>query len=272
MSTATVPAVDVLERDESAWRGSARRVLGLARANALLLRRNRTTLFYAVVMPLAPLALMLAGPDSITSRAASAELAIMLAMLFPVFYVLLSMVVTRRDDLLLQRLRTGEVSDREVLVSLALPGAVIAAVVCAVAVGLAGLLGAPLPLNPLLLALAVALMIVLFSALALATAAFTRTAESAQLTSAPVLLITTAGSFAASLGETGRALLGSTPGGALVEIVRASWFGLEVPGTEATLSFSQTFAAAGPPLVVVACWTLAAVWLARRQMRWAPRA
>lgn len=270
MSATTAPA-DVLERDESAWRGSARRVLGLARANALLLRRNRTTLFYAVVVPLAPLALMFAGPDSLTSRAASTELVIMLAMLFPVYYALLSMVVTRRDELLLQRLRTGEVSDRELLLSLALPGAVIAAVVCAAAVGLATLLGAPLPLNPLLLALSVALMIVLFSALAFATAAFTRSAESAQLTSAPVLLVTTAGSFAASLGETGRAILGSTPGGALVEVVRAAWFGLEVPGTEATLSFGETFAAAAPPLVVIACWTVAALWLARSRMRWAPR-
>ena len=46
-----------------------------------------------------------------------------MALLFPGYYNLLSMFVTRRDELVLKRLRTGEVRDLELVTSMALPGA-----------------------------------------------------------------------------------------------------------------------------------------------------
>ena len=44
--------------------------------------------------------------------------------LFPVYYNVLSQFVSRRDELVLKRMRTGETRDAELLVSIALPGAI----------------------------------------------------------------------------------------------------------------------------------------------------
>ena len=48
--------------------------------------------------------------------------------LFPVYYNVLSQFVSRRDELVLKRMRTGEARDAELLASIALPGAVSALV------------------------------------------------------------------------------------------------------------------------------------------------
>ena len=114
----------------AALRLSPRRTLGLARANAVLVTRNRMTLFYAVVLPLLPLGLLLVGDTGdggpAGAGAAAIVTALMMAAIFPVYYNLLSQLVTRRDELVLKRLRTGESTDAEIVVSLALPGVVVA--------------------------------------------------------------------------------------------------------------------------------------------------
>ena len=74
----------------------------------------------------------------------------MMTAVFPVYYNLLSQLVTRRDELVLKRLRTGESTDAEIVVSLALPGVVVALVTAALAVPVALALGQPAPRNPLL--------------------------------------------------------------------------------------------------------------------------
>ncbi|MBZ5733084.1 ABC transporter permease [Nocardioides sp. TRM66260-LWL] len=256
----------------AAVRPAARRVLALARAQALLLLRNRTTLVYAVGLPVAPLALLAAGPSTAVSQAGAIELGVLVAMLFPVFYALLSSVVARRDESVLQRLRTGELADREIVLGLALPGAVLGLVACAAVVAVALLAGVSAPRDPLLLVLAVLGLVVVFSALALATAAFSRDVESVQLSSAPVLLLGMAGSFLPLLDGPARALVESTPGGALVTVVRASWFGISATDASATLPGAAATSAALGGLAVIAVWTVLAVWTARRRMTWSPRA
>lgn len=102
------------------------RVLGLARANTLLLVRNRMTLLYALVFPLLPLLMVLLGSgDAADGGPVAITSALTIAFLFPIFYNVLSMVVTRRDELVLKRLRTGEALDIEIIAALALPGVVI---------------------------------------------------------------------------------------------------------------------------------------------------
>ncbi|MBC9732450.1 ABC transporter permease [Nocardioides marmotae] len=253
---------------------SPTRVLGLARANTTLVLRNRLTLIYAVVLPLAPLLLLLVGDSGSEASGAGAAAiitALMMAALFPVFYNLLSQLVTRRDELVLKRLRTGESTDAEIIVSLALPGFVIALATAVVAVPVAMLLGQDAPLNPLLYAASVVLTLLLFAAFALWTAAWTRNAEAAQITSMPVIVLAVLGQVAIGFPEEVRRWTDLTPGAAMTDLVRVTWFGMETGSTERTLDFAGTWAPAGQPLLVLVAWTALAVYLARRSMRWEPR-
>jgi ABC-2 type transport system permease protein len=254
---------------------SRRRTVGLARANAVLVMRNRMTLLYAVVVPLLPLGLLLFGGTeeggSNGAGAAAIVTTLMMAAIFPVYYNLLSQLVTRRDELVLKRLRAGESTDGEIVVSLALPGLVVALATSVIAVPIAVAFGQPAPRNPLLYAVTVLATLVLFAALACWTAAWTRNAEAAQITSMPVIVLAVVGQLAIGFPDEVRRWTDLTPGAAMTDLVRIAWFGMERGSVESSLSFAETWAAAGPPLLVLAAWTVLAVTLARRSMRWEPR-
>ena len=163
-----------------------RRTTGLARANALLMLRNNLTMAYALILPLLPMALLLTGErGDVEIGMTAVGSALMLALLFSVYYNLLSSMVTRRDELVLKRLRTGETRDSELLLSMALPGVTVTLVLSVVLIGLGAALGLPLPLNPLLFAATILVASAAFASLAIWTAAWTRNAEAAQMTSVP---------------------------------------------------------------------------------------
>jgi ABC-2 type transport system permease protein len=195
--------------------------------------------------------------------------------LFPVYYNVLSQFVNRRDELVLKRMRTGETRDAELLASIALPGAISALVLSAVAVPIAAAIDQPLPVNPLLYAALALLAVTMFTAFAYWTAAWTRNAEAAQLTSLPIILLTSVGPLTNTIPDMPdglREVLSRTPGAAMSDLVRSGWFGLDGPGaTEATLTFAETWSQAAEPLLVMAAWTFLAVSLARRSLRWEPR-
>lgn len=248
---------------------SARRTWGLARANGVLMTRNRLTLFYGLLMPLLPVAFMIpAERGDVTIGATSVVSVLMLAWLFSVFYNLLSMVVTRRDELVLKRLRTGETRDLELLASLALPGIGIVVAVTAVLVGIGAGFGLPMPVNVPLYAATVLVGCALFVAFAIWTAAWTNNAEAAQMTSMPVLALAIGGTLQATFSGPTQAIVEWTPGAALDTLVRVSWFGL---GRDGDVGFAGSWGASAQPLLVVAIWIALAVWLARRSMRWEPR-
>ena len=248
---------------------SLTRTTGLARYNALLLSRNRMAMLYGVVLPLAPLALLLSTPSG--SGAAAIATTLTMAALFPVYYNVLSQFVNRRDELVLKRLRTGEIRDAELLASIALPGAVLAVGVMLVAVPVAVALGEPVPLNPVVYAATVLLTVVLFASFAFWTAAWTRTAETAQLTSAPVIALAVFGQMTVAFPESVQRWTDLTPGAAMTNLVRGGWFGFGEPGTKRTLDFADTWTAAGKPLLVLVAWAALAAWLAARSLHWEPR-
>jgi ABC-2 type transport system permease protein len=257
-------------------RPSLRRTASLTRWNAVLLMRNRLAFFYAVVMPLLPLLLLALGERGSEARGATAIVTMFLiTALFPVYYNVLAQFVNRRDELVLKRMRTGETSDAELILSIALPGAISALALAAVAVPIAGALDQPLPANPVLYAVLAVLAVVMFTAFAHWTAAWTRNAETAQLTSLPLIILASIGPLTASIPEMSdrlRDILSLTPGAAMSDLVRIGWFGFDGPGArEATLTFAETWGQAGEPLLVMGVWTFAAVMLARRAMRWEPR-
>ena len=249
---------------------ATRRTTGLARANAVLMVRNRLTLLLAVVMPLAPMALLLATErGDVDGAMAFASLSLTMAMLFPVYYNLLSIVVTRRDELVLKRLRTGETRDGEQLLAMALPGVAVTLVISVLMIGVGVALGLPWPVNPVLFAVTVLLGSAAFASLAVWTAAWTRNAEAAQLTSLPVILFTMVGQLKPVFPERWHPYVDLTPGAALDELVRTTWFGR---GPDGAVGFASSWAASATPLVALLVLTVLAGWQARSSMRWEPRA
>ena len=255
---------------------SVRRTISLTRWNAVLLSRNRLAFAYALVVPLLPLGLLFTGQRGSPLVGAGAIVTLLMAIaFFPVYYNVLSQFVSRRDELVLKRMRTGETRDAELLVSIALPGAITALILSALAIPIAAAVGQPLPVNPLLYGALAGAVVIMFTAFAYWTAAWTRNAEAAQLTSMPIIVAAALGPLTSSipdLSEWLRDVLSLTPGTAISDLIRIGWFGLDGAGAkEATLTFSETWAQAAEPLIVIVAWTCLAVTLARRSMRWEPR-
>lgn len=238
-----------------------RRVGGLARANLRLMTRNMVTLLYAFVLPLAPMALLLGGGGPSAQRTAVATV-LLLALLFPVYYNTLSQIVTRRDELVLKRLRSGEATDAEILTAVALPGTVIALLVSALVVPIGAAAGMDLPGNPLLYLVGVLACSVMFATFAIWTAAWTRNAEAAQLTSAPVLVLAMIGTMSGVFPDRVARWIELTPGGVVTELVELTW---------SADGLLDGWADAARALVALVCWIALAAALARRSMRWEPR-
>jgi ABC-type Na+ transport system ATPase subunit NatA len=268
----TWPAGGHEQRD----RFSVRRTASLTRWNAILLSRNRLAFFYASLLPLLPLLLLLTGErGSVTAGAGAINTMFLTISLFTVYYNVLAQFVSRRDELVLKRMRTGQTRDAELLTSIALPGVAAGLVLSALAIPLAAAFGQPLPVNPLLYATMAVLAAGMFTAFAYCTAAWTRNAEAAQLTSMPIILLASFGSLTRSipgLPDLLRDLISLTPGTALTDLIRIGWFGLDGPdATTSTLTFAETWGPAAAPLLAILAWTYLAVALTRRSLQWEPR-
>lgn len=101
--------------------------------------------------------------------------------------------VGRRQDLVLKRLRTGQVGDVGILAAVAAPSIVVT--VIQVVVGTAVLLAIGVDLStsdPLLPLVGLLLGTVAFVVLAAASTTFTKTAETAQIATMPTIMISTA--------------------------------------------------------------------------------
>ncbi|GAA0661479.1 ABC transporter permease [Kitasatospora atroaurantiaca] len=257
------------------------RVLALGRAEAILLLRNRTALFTALAVPL----LMVGGLRSILEQqaeqtpgldldAALVNGVLGIVLLFVVYYNLTAAYVARRGELVLKRLRTGEAGDLEILAGTAVPSVALA-LLQFVVLGVAGavLLDLPVPVNPLLMVAGLALIITLLIALAALSSAFTRTVESAGITTLPVLLISQFGSgllfpltvMPDQLATVCRAL----PATPALQLLQLGWFGTN--GSGPATDFAGSWAEAAPHLALAILWTAASGWAARRWFCWEPR-
>ncbi|MER6392349.1 ABC transporter permease [Streptomyces sp. NPDC001523] len=246
-----------------------RRLGALGRSELTLLRRNRTALSMALLMPAAMVFLLrstLADADGQSAAAlgrATLSGGTGLVLLLVVYMNLVSAYVARREELVLKRLRTGEAGDLEILAGTALPAAVVALGQIGVLV-LAGAaaLDAPMPDNPLLLIVAVLAAIVLLAGLAALTSSFTRSVESAGITTVPLLLVSLLGSglFVPmdSLPRTLASVCELLPLSGVMTLVRGAWDG--APAGDLT----------GAALVTVA-WTVNTVFAVHRWFRWEPR-
>ncbi|MEU8851083.1 MULTISPECIES: ABC transporter permease [unclassified Streptomyces] len=247
------------------------RMTALARAEVTLLGRSRGTLFAALFVPLLL-------PFSVREAAKGMDLAeaglslgtvvlpasIGFSLLYAVYATLVSVYTARREELVLKRLRTGELKDAEILAGAALPAVVTGiAQSLVLAVGCAVLLDVGAPAAPHLAVLGLLLGVVLCASLGAVTASFTRSVESAQVTTLPVVFLSMifSGMFVplevlpdrvASVCE----FLPLTP---VITLLRGGWTG--------DLSAYEVIG----PVVTGLAWTVLGVLAVRRWFRWEPR-
>src|SRR4051795_5944372 len=275
--TATLPAVHTSPNDLGSRGSARRRVLALAAAETRLLLRNRTAVMSSLLLPLALVAAVGAitvsnggtvdGPGLVAS-------AIGVALTFVTFYNLVTTFVARREELVLQRMRTGELTDGEVLLGTAVPTLLVTAVqVVLVAVGVVVLGKWSVPVDVVLPLLALlgggALMVVL----AAVSTSFTRTVEAAQFTAMPLVLAATMLSgllvplsgFPEPVGQVFRFL----PLNPVIELSRLGLVGETWNGQGVDTAGAWT--AAPLPLAVLAAGLLIGAIPARLVFRWAPR-
>ena len=138
----------------SSSRQSSHRVAALARAEGVLLRRNRLALLNAVVLPAALVGWLKSFGGLDASGAHDMAAAMLLtgltafALLIAVYYNLVTAMVARREELVLKRLRTGETTDGEILAGTAAPAIAIAwAQIAVAAVAAVAVLGLNPPAN-----------------------------------------------------------------------------------------------------------------------------
>lgn len=247
------------------------RMTALARAELTLLGRSRATLFTALFVPLLlPLGVQTATEEMDLEKVGLSVGTVMLpaaigfSLLFAIYTALTNIYVVRREELVLKRLRIGELRDPEILVGAALPAVCIALAQCVLlAVGCTVLLDVGAPPAPHLAVLGVLLGAVMCVALAAVTASFSRTAESAQVTSLPLMFVSLLGSGITLplevLPDRVASVCELLPLSPVIALVRGGWTG--------DLSAYDALGAVATALA----WTVLSVFAVRRWFRWEPR-
>jgi ABC-2 type transport system permease protein len=253
------------------------RLRAAATAEARLLVRNRTAVFNSVLMPLLLVAAVPAlgigggavglGPTLLTA-------AVVISLVYLTYYNLVTTYVARREDLVLQRMRTGELSDGEVLAATAVPTLLVTVgQLLVVTAGVVALGEWSAPAQPLLVAFGVLAGLVLMVLLAIASTGFTRTAESAQITTLPIVLVSTAlsGMFfpLSVLPEWLSGIARFLPVTPVVDLLHLGFSGTTWEGDPVGDVSVWTWAVF--PAGVLVAWIVVGTVLARRGFRWAPR-
>ncbi|MEW2583117.1 ABC transporter permease [Streptomyces virginiae] len=247
---------------------NAGRITALGRCELTLLLRNRATLTLALLMPLTMVFVLRSALGGSEGARAVGEATLTggigMVLLLVVHMNLVSSYVARREELVLKRLRTGEASDVEILSGTALPAAALAlAQIAVLTVAGAAVLDVAAPRNPLLILAAVPAGVLLLAALSAVTSSFTRTVETAGLTTLPLFLASVLGSgmFAPvdSLPDVVASVCELLPLSGVMTLVRAGWSGGAAGGD-----------LLGAGLTTLA-WIMISVFAVQRWFRWEPR-
>ncbi|WP_328554660.1 MULTISPECIES: ABC transporter permease [unclassified Streptomyces] len=250
---------------------AAGRTSALARAELTLLSRTKATLAAAVFVPLAMPFMLRSTVDQMDLKGTGLTVGSILlpssigfSLLFAVYSSLVSVYAARREELVLKRLRTGELRDVEILAGAALPSVAIGLAQCLVlTVAYRVTLGVGAPKEPQLVVLGLLSALITWPALAAVTASFSKSVEGAQVAATPLTLVSLLGSGTvipletlpdnmASFCE----LLPLTP---VITLIRGGWTG--------HLSGHDTAGA----LAMAVAWAVIAVFAVRRWFRWEPR-
>ncbi|GGN19622.1 ABC transporter permease [Streptomyces fuscichromogenes] len=243
----------------------------LGRAELTLLLRSKANLFSVLIIPVMLVGTMKVvmaqfdlaaaglsvGPVMISTAAG-------IVLLMALYTPLTSTYVMRREQLLLKRLRSGEVADLTILLGSALPVvAVVPFQFALISTAITLIADEGGPRSPQLAVVGILLGAVLVTALAALTTVLARTAESAQVAVLPgmFLLPLTSGTYIPLevyphvLQEVFR-FFPLTP---VTDLVRAGWTG------------SMTAAQAAVRVMTLLVWITLVAFAARRWFRWEPR-
>ncbi|MGW0915972.1 ABC transporter permease [Streptomyces sp. NPDC002784] len=249
----------------------ARRVAALARAELTLFGRSKGMIVAAVFVPLVLPFTVRAAVEDMDLAEHGLDVgqvllpgAIGFSLLFAVYSALIGVFVGRREELVLKRLRTGELRDHEILTGAALPLLAVGLVQALVLVaGCTALLDVTAPKALHLAVAGLLLGLVMCAALAALTAAFTRTVESAQVTSLPLVMVSMVASGIAVplelLPDSMASVCALLPLSPVITLVRGGWTG--------SLSAYEALGA----LLTALAWTALAVFAVGRWFRWEPR-
>lgn len=205
--------------------------LVLAVAEIRLITRNRTFLLTALTFPVAlgwAVLFMGSGPDGGTAGATAAlQLGVMLS--FTVFMGSTMTLASRREQLYLQRLRTSPASTASIVAGLIVPLAAVVLIQSALVLG-ATAIGLSAPAQPLFLIAAFVMGVLTCAGLGFVTATFTKTSESAQVTTTPGFGVFFVGLLWVIFTPTGELTWYqlAVPGGAVAELMRLGWDGAAV--------------------------------------------
>ena len=249
------------------------RFLALVRAETTILLRNKTAVFIAVALPvLMAVAFTGIALDAEYLGVALGTILVATGLLFVVYYTLVTSLVGRREQLVLKRLLSGEPTPLEILLAPAVPLWVLLVVQAGIGIGGGVLLGAPLA-HPWALALAVFGGASAWTALAMWSATWTRTVESAQLTTMPLMMISILLSgFSiplAALPEVAERVARWLPMTPVVDLLGFAHTGVSPSGTPT--GFAEVALAAGQLFLPLVLWTALGLYLGVRNFRWDPR-
>ncbi|MHC5904063.1 ABC transporter permease [Streptomyces sp. S6] len=247
------------------------RMKALARAEFTLLGRSRSMVVTAMLVPL----LLPVSVAQFTSDKMLKEMGLDLgqlllpagigfSMLFGIYSTLAAIYTTRREELVLKRLRTGELRDGEILTGTALPMFATGLLQTVVlVVGCMLLVDVGVPKAPQLAVLGLVLGFTVCAALGAATSGLTKTVESAQVTTMPFVFVSMIMSGVAvpleAFPDRAQSFLELLPLSPAIQLIRGAWTG--------GMSGGEVLQAVG----VGVAWTVAAVFAVQRWFRWEPR-
>ncbi len=189
-------------------------------------------------------------------------------------------LVSRRDELILKRLRATQLPESAILTGQILNSVLLVfAQVVVVAVGGGIVIGVPIPQNPLLVLAAVLLGIVVFVVLGVALTGWVPGAGVAPVMCVPFLLVSMfcSGVFLPleSLPSWLQGVAKALPLTPVVNGVRTGWFGRDFAhatvNAPVPVGFSPAFAAMGFGFAVLGAWLVAAGAVFKDNFRWEPR-
>ncbi|MFF4603545.1 ABC transporter permease [Streptomyces sp. NPDC001339] len=251
--------------------GATARLLSLGRAELTLLGRNKsalyTSLFIPFVMGFAMKRVVADMPlDSVGLTVGTMLLPATLGyvLLFGIYSTLTGAYVARREELVLKRLRTGELRDGEILAGTALPSVLLGVAQCVILVALGGaLLDVGFPTSPHFLIAGLALGLVVVVGFAAVSSRLAKSTEAAQMAVLPFMMVSLMGSgMVVPLGVVPGVLgdvLGLLPMSPAMELIRAGWTG----GGSAKEMVGH--------LLTGLAWSGIALFAVQRWFRWEPR-
>ena len=250
------------------------RTLTLARAETTLLLRNKTATSIAVLTPPLIVPLVSLMPTSAGLPALVMAMLTGTALLFVVYYTLVTSAVARREEHYLKRLYTSTARPVTILVAMVLPLLVLLAIQLALGFAAVWALLDYRPNWHILLVLVAALLgAAAWWALALASTVFTRTVESAQLTTLPLLMVAllfSGLSLPLALMPDPAVLLAQfTPMFPVVDLVYLGMAGIRISGE--TVAGAELLRAVAIDAAVLIGWTAAGLAFVRSRFRWEPR-